>query len=54
MAAAAERAQVLVAGGYGDLIPWLLADPSPAERDAMQARQEAQQAAMQQAVDLFD
>jgi hypothetical protein len=53
LAAAVHRAQVLVEQGYGALVPWLLSDPTPAERSRMKAPG-AQVGGEQQVLDVFD
>lgn len=53
LAAAVHRAQVLVEQGYGALVPWLLSDPTPAERSRMKAPRAAGGGG-QQVLDVFD
>jgi hypothetical protein len=50
VAAAQQRCKAFLEGGLEAVGDWWLSDPSPAEQQAMQARRQGQQ----QALDLFD
>ena len=55
IALAQQRCQALITRGYSAVTDWLLSDPSPAERSAMQGqRKTSQKPATHQVLDLFD
>ena len=55
LALAQQRCQALLEHGLAAVTDWLLSDPSPAERRAMQGQRKPRQTpAQQQVLDLFD